>query len=214
MKQLAAALTFLFGAIDLFAQQPKPPADHPQVLYDESKVLPFTLPDVLVLLNGNKVKDAKTWKEKRRPEILKLFEENVYGRAVVGKPKEMIWELVSVDSNAFDGTGVAKKVIIYFMGKKDGPKMGLDITVPKNSLKPVPIFLVPGWVNNEKLVLKRGYGLANFDPVKFNRINKTALLKIAFVNILLSRIKKSPGLMNGALLVFGLGQQVVQWITL
>jgi hypothetical protein len=194
MKQLVAALTFLFSAIGLFAQQPKPPTDHLQVLYDESKVLPFTLPDVLVLLNGNKVKDAKTWKEKRRPEILKLFEENVYGRAVVGKPKKMIWELVSIDSNAFDGTGMTKKVIIYFMGKKDGPKMGLDITVPKNSLKPVPVFLVPGGVNNEKLVLKRGYGLANFDPCEVQPDKQDSAFENSIRKYFAKPDQKEPGL--------------------
>ncbi|MCA9147495.1 MAG: hypothetical protein KDB05_32190, partial [Planctomycetales bacterium] len=34
--------------------------------YDESKVPTFTLPDPLVLTNGDIVVDAKTWQEKRR----------------------------------------------------------------------------------------------------------------------------------------------------
>ncbi|NQT88592.1 acetylxylan esterase, partial [bacterium] len=38
--------------------------------YDENKVPKYTLPDPLVLANGDKVTDAKTWAEKRRPEIL------------------------------------------------------------------------------------------------------------------------------------------------
>src|SRR5262245_39135986 len=40
--------------------------------YDESKVKPYMLPDPLVLLNGQPVKDADTWFKQRRPEILKL----------------------------------------------------------------------------------------------------------------------------------------------
>lgn len=164
MRRLAATLTFLYSAINIFAQQPKLPPDYPPGMYDESKVPYFTLPDVLVLLNGDKVDDVKTWKEKRRPEILKLFAETVYGRNVAGRPEEMNWELIYIDSNAYDGTAVTKKLVIYFLGKKDGPKMAVDITIPKNSPKPVPIFLVPGWVNNEKLLIQRGYGLANFNP--------------------------------------------------
>ena len=39
--------------------------------YDEAKVGTYTLPDPLVLANGKPVKDAKTWNEKRRPEIVR-----------------------------------------------------------------------------------------------------------------------------------------------
>ena len=45
---------------------------------DESKVLPYTLPDPLVLSNGKKVTDAKTWWNQRRPEILSMFEDQVF----------------------------------------------------------------------------------------------------------------------------------------
>ena len=39
--------------------------------YDEAKANPYPdLPDALVLKNGKKVKDAKTWWDKRRPEIV------------------------------------------------------------------------------------------------------------------------------------------------
>ena len=37
------------------------------------------LPDPLVCVDGTKVIDAKTWREKRRPELLKLFRDQVYG---------------------------------------------------------------------------------------------------------------------------------------
>jgi hypothetical protein len=62
--------SFMFGAPFLGAM-----ALHqtPSANYDESKVPPYVLPDPLVRLNGKKGKDAKTWQEKRRPEILGLF---------------------------------------------------------------------------------------------------------------------------------------------
>ena len=41
---------------------------------DESKASPYTtLPDPLILNNGKKVTDAKTWWSKRRPEIVEEF---------------------------------------------------------------------------------------------------------------------------------------------
>jgi hypothetical protein len=164
MKKLSALQTYLKSVVNIFSRQPKLPADYPPGQYDESKVPQFKLPDVLVLLNGDKVNDVTTWRDKRRPELIKLFEENVYGRNAAGRPEGMSREIISVDDNAFESSAVTKKVMIYFVGRKEGPKMGLDITVPKNPPKPVPVFLVPGWVNNEKLLLQRGYGLANFNP--------------------------------------------------
>ena len=49
------------------------------VNYTEAKVGTYTLPDPLTLANGQSVRDAKTWFEKRRPEIVRLFEENQFG---------------------------------------------------------------------------------------------------------------------------------------
>ena len=50
------------------------------VNYDESKVGTYTLPDPLVMEDGKPVKDAKTWYSKRRPEIVKMFETQQYGK--------------------------------------------------------------------------------------------------------------------------------------
>src|SRR3954471_5475402 len=49
--------------------------------YDEAKANSFPdLPDPLVLKNGKKVKDAKTWWSQRRPEIVEEFDREIYGR--------------------------------------------------------------------------------------------------------------------------------------
>src|SRR5438046_473167 len=55
--------------------------------YDESKVPPYTLPDPLVLANGQRVTDAKTWQERRRPEIMRLYETEIFGRVPAKAPK-------------------------------------------------------------------------------------------------------------------------------
>lgn len=48
--------------------------------YDESKIPEFTLPDPLTTESGNPVTDERTWNQSRRPEILNLFQQEVYGR--------------------------------------------------------------------------------------------------------------------------------------
>ena len=50
--------------------------------YDENRVAPYILPDPLTLTDGTKVSDAKTWNEKRRPELLAIFEDQVYGKTL------------------------------------------------------------------------------------------------------------------------------------
>jgi len=65
----------LFSSLMVLSAQPK------GFLYEESKVLQYELPDPLICFDGLKVSDFKEWFNKRRPEILQLFEEEVYGRS-------------------------------------------------------------------------------------------------------------------------------------
>jgi len=169
MKQLllikiVILLPFVFAGQALFAQQPNLPDNYPPGLYDESKVPEYNLPDPLVMLNGEKVRDVDDWKEKRRPEILKLFETHVYGRTMIGQPKEMNWKVSTENRKAMGSTAITKSVIIYFTSKTDGPKMNLNITLPANAGKPVPVFLMPGYGHNQSILLGRGYGLVSFNP--------------------------------------------------
>ncbi|MGZ8940298.1 MAG: acetylxylan esterase, partial [Limisphaerales bacterium] len=70
--------------------------------YDEAKVGDYHLPDPLVLENGEAVRDAKTWKEKRRPELVRLFETHVYGKSP-GKPENIFFKKTSEDKHALGG---------------------------------------------------------------------------------------------------------------
>ncbi len=108
--------------------------------YDEAKVPKYTLPDPLRLSSGGKVTDAETWRNKRRPEILRLFETYMFGRSP-GRPKGMPVAVTSIDKRALGGKAVRKEVSVYFKGKKDGRKMDILIYLPGGSKKPAPIFL-------------------------------------------------------------------------
>ena len=56
------------------------------VNYTEAKVGDIKLPDVLKCFDGAPVTDSKTWFEKRRPELLKYFETEYYGRFLTNVP--------------------------------------------------------------------------------------------------------------------------------
>ncbi len=108
--------------------------------YDESKVPAYTLPDPLIMSDGTRVNDAKTWIEKRRPELLGLFEEFMYGRSP-GKLETTTYEINSVDNKSLDGKATRKEVSVYFTGRKEDPKMDILIYLPNSVSKPIPIFL-------------------------------------------------------------------------
>ena len=110
------------------------------VNYDESQVGDYkaTLPDPLVMLNGQEVTTAKQWYKKRRPEILRLFEEHQYGKWPAKKPK---LRYTGEQDLGFDGTAIRKQVTIFFSPNDDGPKVDVLIYIPKNANGPVPLLL-------------------------------------------------------------------------
>jgi hypothetical protein len=118
-----------------------------KVNYDESKMAPYKLPDPLTLADGKPVRDAKTWTGKRRPELIRLFEENQYGRAP-GRPKDMSFEVSDKGTPAMGGKAIRKQVTIYFSADKNGPKEDMVIYLPPNTTKPVPLFLALNFAPN------------------------------------------------------------------
>ncbi len=165
MKELLS-LSFLaiglFLIYAIFAQEKKVAPDIPAGQYDESKVPHYSLPDPLVMLNGKRVTDTSVWNSKRRPEILRMFEENVYGKTTVNRPEGMHWETTAEDNTALNDSAVKKKVTIYFSREKDWPKLEVEIILPKIG-KPVPVFLVSTWAPDPELVIRKGFGLVTFD---------------------------------------------------
>jgi hypothetical protein len=126
------------------------------VNYDEAKVGTYTLPDPLVLANGKPVRDAKTWSEKRRPEIVRLFEENQYGRAP-GRPAGLSFEVFDKGTPAFDGKAIRRQVTVHFSkdpagAKMAAPKMDLLLYVPAHAAKPVPFLLNASFSANSNTV--------------------------------------------------------------
>src|SRR5262245_23128940 len=121
------------------------------VNYDESRVGTYTLPDPLTLNSGARVRDAKTWIKKRRPEIVRLFEENQFGRSP-GRPAGMSFDVFDKGTTAFDGKALRKQVTIYFSKDKAGPKMDLLIYLPAGASKPVPLLLNLSFTANSTAV--------------------------------------------------------------
>ncbi len=108
--------------------------------YDESKMPPYTLPDVLTLQDGRRVTDAETWVKMRRPEILELFRTHVYGRSP-GKPAHITSKVILEDNKLYNGLATRRSVSVCFTERPDGPCMLMHIFIPNNAKKPVPVFV-------------------------------------------------------------------------
>src|SRR4051812_44996519 len=77
--------------------------------YDEAKVGAYTLPDPLVLQNGQAVRTAEQWFKQRRAEIIKLYENEIYGRVPARAPR-LTFTVAQTETNALEGTAVRKHV--------------------------------------------------------------------------------------------------------
>ena len=108
--------------------------------YDESKVPAYTLPDPLVMRDGRKVTSAEMWREERRPEILELFRQQVYGSAP-DIEIEPAYEVFEESAAALDGKARRKQVRISFT--RNGRTLAMDLLLhtPADADGPVPAFL-------------------------------------------------------------------------
>ena len=118
--------------------------------YEESKVPDYTLSDPLVRSDGTVVNDVETWKEKRRPEILELFQTHVYGHAPE-PPGEMTVLRKQVHVNALNGMATRKQIEIGLPAPENGPSMSVLIYVPNNQPKPVPMFVGLNFYGNHTI---------------------------------------------------------------
>jgi hypothetical protein len=118
--------------------------------YDEAEVPKYELPDPLVTQDGRTVRDAKTWLEVRRPEILRLYETRIHGRSP-DRPEAMRFETLETDPHALGGKAVREQVRVHFSSSKNGPKADILIYVPAAATKPVPVFLCLSFSPNHRV---------------------------------------------------------------
>lgn len=164
MKIHILIFLFLSFAISIFAQN-----------YDESEVGNYILPELLKSQSGDIINSAEKWNTIRRPEIHKLFEDNVYG--VVPKDFDKIeFKVLEQNKHAFNGNATYKKVAIYVIRNKKIVTILTHLYIPNKAKKPVPVFLTINHRGAETMdaasdnefwpaeeVINSGYAIAGFD---------------------------------------------------
>jgi len=179
--------------------------------FDEAKVTPYSLPDSLVLNDGQKVTSPKTWWKKRRPEIVEYFDREIYGRVPMNTPK-VNWEVTSTSKEKVGDVPVITKKLVGHVDNSAYPLISVDIqltlTTPANAAGPVPVIMEFGlspetlaalkkrftdeqwatFVGNgppwQQQVLAKGWGYAVLIPTSVQADNGEGLTQgiIGFVN--------------------------------
>jgi len=112
--------------------------------YDESKANPNpTLPDPLVLANGKPVRSAKDWWKKRRPELVELYDREIYGR-MPGNVPAVSWSVTESRDDIVGGKPVLFRKLVGHVDNAAYPLVNVDIeaelTIPRGA-KGVPVIV-------------------------------------------------------------------------
>jgi hypothetical protein len=112
--------------------------------YDESKANPYpNLPDPLLLANGKAVKDAKTWWKKRRPELVEIYDREIYGRTPKKLPK-VTWSVKESREEMVGGKPMLFRKLVGVVDNSAYPLIKVEIeaelTTPKDA-KAVPVIV-------------------------------------------------------------------------
>src|ERR1700683_788113 len=125
--------------------------------FDESKVAPYSLPDPLLMKNGQRVTTSAQWWKQRRPEIVEEFDREIYGRVPRNLPK-VAWQATRVTRETDGTVPVLVKELIGHVDNGSYPSIEVNIqltlTVPANASGPVPVIMEFG-LSPETLTMLR-----------------------------------------------------------
>ena len=108
-------------------RQPNSPDESKHPNYDELTANPYPFyPNPLITESGKKVTNAKMWYKVRRPEIVKLFEDNVYGRIPAHVPG-VKWEVTKEEKKEFAGKQVAIQYLKGVVDNSSYPSIKVEI---------------------------------------------------------------------------------------
>ena len=102
----------------------------------------LSLPDPLTTSAGEKVTTSEQWQKIRRPETLELFRQNVYGRAPVGRPDNLRFDVKEINKRAMNGKATLKRIEIHFAGPGGKGMISVSLFIPNAVPKPAPGFLL------------------------------------------------------------------------
>ena len=180
------------------------PASRNAANFDESKANPYpSLPNPLVLENGEKVTTARMWRARRRRQILEDFDREIYGRVPKQTPK-VNWEVTGATRQVVGGVPAITRNLVGHVDNSSYPAISVDIqaslTIPADGSRRVPVMMEFGLdpavmrrlleqlaVGGQKIpppgptwqeqVLAKGWGYAVIIPTSFQADNGAGLTR-------------------------------------
>ncbi len=120
------------------------------VNFKETNVPEYGLPDPLTCIDGTKIDDERLWFEKRRPELLELFEQHMYGK-MPGKPEKISFKITSIDKNALKGKATRKEIAIVLENNHLELQMDMLMYLPNVQPKPISTFIGLNFFGNHSI---------------------------------------------------------------
>ncbi|NBC66331.1 MAG: alpha/beta hydrolase [Bacteroidetes bacterium] len=164
--------TYLFFTLITF----KGLAQDYELNYDESKVPEYTLPLILETQEGEQVTTVRDWRNTRRPEIMGLYEELVYGQ-IPSHFDAIEFDLINENPSAIEGTATLKEVDITVTRNGNSVTIRMNLFIPNAVEGAAPAFLLINHRPAENIdptravqtdfwpverVIPKGYAMASF----------------------------------------------------
>jgi len=198
----------------------RPPVSQKAANYDEFRANLYpALPDPLRLNNGRPVRTARDWWQRRRPELLALFSQEVLGQVPAGAPK-VHWKILSQSRETAAGIPITIKHLAGEIDNVSFPalQVSIDLLVvtPAEARRPVPLVMelafsadnmallgryfpemLPGGKGNEgpswqEQVLNRGWGYAILLPTSLQEDSPLGLRR-GVIGLTSHGLPRQPG---------------------
>ena len=105
---------------------------------------PECVPELMRMADGRPVETREMWEKERRPELLKIFTERMYGVRPEEKPRSLKFKTLSPDRSILGGAGVSRKVRATYEGTKGTNSFDFTLYLPSSASAkaPVPAFVM------------------------------------------------------------------------
>ena len=169
MKRIFFILTSLMLGVCAWAQ-----TGNPIIYYstgeDGTANEDYVLPDLLTSRDGKKISTARMWEKVRRPELLSIFETEMYGK-VPGRPEGLHFARICPDSLVYGGAAVRSRIRIW-LDASEQHHFDMLVHLPSEHQGRIPMFVGLNFRSLDdclelnrhtwpfELITKEGFGVA------------------------------------------------------
>lgn len=161
---------------------------------DESQATTYTtLPKCLRMENGSKVNSAEEWRQKRRPELVEIFDKEIYGRVPDNVPA-IHWKVIETKDTMLGGIPIKERKLSGRFDNTALPELEVSIELiigtPANVQQAVPLMLefgfnLPAWLRRrfpappdpswKEQLIRQGWAYGVIVPSSFQADNGAGL---------------------------------------